>query len=370
MKIALAHDWLVTMGGAETVLEEFYYLYPDSDIYTLFSDKNNLKNTPFRGANINNSSLQNIPMFSKFYRKFPNLFPKAIEEFDFSNYDVVISSSHAVAKGLLSDAKTCHISYIHTPMRYIWDLTFDYLRRANFPAPLDWYTRNIFHQLRTWDFISSVRPDFIVANSHFIKKRIQKVYRRNAEVIYPPVTLSEKVYTDKENYYVAASRHVPYKNIPLIAQTFAQMPDKKLVILGDGPDSKKVQDICAKAPNIEYRGYTNREILMETIGKAKAFIFAAEEDFGIIPVEAQSLGTPIIAYGVGGAKETIVEDQTGIFFMEQSIDSIKEALNRFELIEDRIDYKMIASYSQRFSKERFRKEFEQYVNKVYGQFIQ
>ena len=368
MKVALIHDWLVTMGGAEIVLEELGDIYPNAPIYTLFSSPKNLIGTPFEHRTIINSSLQGLPMIEKFYRKLPNLFPKAIEELDMSGYDLIVSSSHAVAKGVLSDAKTCHISYVHTPMRYIWDLTFDYMKRANFPFPLDKYTQNVFHELRKWDVISSLRADFLVANSHFIKRRIQKVYRRDAEVIYPPVSLSDKVYTDKENYYVAASRHVPYKNIPLIAEAFAELSDRKLVILGDGPDSKKVKEICAKTKNIEYRGYLPRKEMMETIGKAKAFVFAAEEDFGILPVEAQSLGTPVITYGVGGASETVKDQKTGLFFMEQTKESIKDAVMRFESIEDKIDFNAVAQHSLQFSKERFKTEFINYAEKSYKKF--
>ncbi len=368
MKVALVHDWLVGFGGAETVLEEMLKVYPQADIYTLFSDSKFIQKTTLKDAKIHNTSLQKLPLIKKIYRKLPNLFPMAIEEFDFTGYDLVISSSHAVAKGILTDAKTCHISYVHTPMRYIWDLTFDYLRRANFPAPIAWYTKRVFHQLRTWDVISSMRPDYYIANSNFIKHRIQKVYRRDSEVIYPPVTLSEEVYTDKQDYYVAASRHVPYKNIPLIAEAFSQMPDKKLVILGDGSDSSKVLQICKNSPNIEYRGFLPREELMKTIGEAKAFVFAAEEDFGIIPVEAQSLGTPVIAYGVGGARETVIDSKTGVFFEEQSMDSICSAVQRFESMS--FDPNIVAQHSQQFSQEQFRQKLQKFVTDSYQAFQQ
>lgn len=370
MKVALAHDWLATMGGAESVLEEFHHLYPTAPIYTLLSDPKSIEDSPFRDAIVHNSFLQRIPKITKLYRKLPNLFPLAIESFDLNGYDLVISSSHAVAKGVLTDSKTCHISYMHTPMRYIWDLTFEYLKQARFIPPIDWYTKMVFHGLRTWDVISSLRPDYIVANSYYIKKRIQKIYRRDAHVIYPPVVLSDKVYTDKQNYYVAASRHVPYKNIPLIAEAFAQMKDRKLVILGDGPDSEKVKKICARAKNIEYRGYQTRDVLMETIAKAKAFVFAAEEDFGILPVEAQSLGTPVIAYGVGGARETVKDQETGLFFENQTVESIVNAVHRFERKEDTFDPKIIAAYSQQFSHQNFREEFSAYATYCYQEFHQ
>ncbi|MGL4562494.1 MAG: glycosyltransferase [Brevinema sp.] len=369
MKIALAHEWLVTMGGAENVLEQMSKLYTKAPIYTLFADKNEVNKRLAINTEIITSSMQHIPMINKIYRKLPNLFPKAVEEFDFREYDIVLSSSHAVMKGLLTDAKTCHICYMHTPMRYIWDLTHEYLEQANFPWPLSWYTKNIFHYLRNWDSASALRPDYLIANSHFIKNRIRKIYRRDAVVIYPPVELSDKIYTNKENYFVTASRHVPYKNIPLIAAAFAKMKDKKLVILGDGPDAKKVAEIARNAPNIEYLGYQNKSILMETIGKAKAFVFAAEEDFGILPVEAQSLGTPVIAFGVGGSCETVQENVTGLFFMEQTIDSMEQAVRRFELEEDKFDPLTIAAYSQKFSVERFQKELDLFVQESYKQFL-
>lgn len=370
MKTALVHDWLVTMGGAENVLEEIHRIYPDSPIHTLFSNNNVLEKTYFANAQVITSSLQKIPQISSLYRKLPNLFPKAIEEFDLREYNLVISSSHAVAKGILTNTKTCHICYMHTPMRYIWDLTHEYLNQAKFIPPINWYTQHVFHQLRMWDMISSVRPDYLIANSHFIKQRIKKIYRRDSEVIYPPVRLSEKIYTDKENYFVTASRHVPYKNIPLIAAAFTKMKDKKLVILGDGPDAKKVKHIIKDSPNIQYLGYQNRNVLMDTIGKAKAFIFAAEEDFGIMPVEAQGLGTPVIAYGVGGACETIVDHKTGLFFMEQNESSIIDAVSKFETIEDQFDSSVIATHSQKFSHIRFQDQMKNFIERSYQHFTE
>ncbi|MGL4367372.1 MAG: glycosyltransferase [Brevinemataceae bacterium] len=368
MKVALVHDWLVSMGGAETVLYEFAQLYPQACIYTLFSDSKELKKTVFADKRIINSSMQNFPGITRLYRKLPNLFPQAVEEFDMTGYDLVVSSSHAAAKGVLTDARTCHISYVHTPMRYIWDLTHEYLKRIPHFLLLEWYTKRVFHKLRMWDTLSGMRPDFLVANSHFVKNRIAKVYRRSAEVIYPAVELSQTVYTEKQNYYVAASRHVPYKNIPLIAEAFVHMPDKKLVILGDGPDSEKVQKIIKNSKNISYLGYQSRSILMDTIGKAKAFVFAAEEDFGILPVESQSLGTPVIAYGAGGALETVVANKTGIFFSDQTVQSIIDAINLFESREDKFDPSVIADYSQKFSQKRFHEEFTLFANSSYKSF--
>ncbi len=367
MKTALVHDWLVGLGGAENVLEEIFSMYPESDIYTMFSDPAYIKTTKLPPARVHNSYLQNIPKIQSVYRKIPNLFPMAIEEFDLTGYDVVLSSSHAAAKGVLTDSKTCHISYIHSPMRYIWDLTFEYLKGIN-PEPLRWYTKKVFHNLRIWDAASSLRPDYLIANSHYIKRRIKKIYRRDAEVIYPPVELSGVIYNDKKDYYAASSRLVPYKNIPLIAESFAKMPDKKLIIIGDGPDKSKVEAICTKAKNIEYMGFQKRDVLMKTIGEAKAFIFAAEEDFGIMPVEAQSLGTPVIAYGVGGATESVVSGVTGMFFDEQSTDSIIKAVNNFENNEDRFDYGKIAEHSKNFSTEQFKSKLDDFVKRSYEEF--
>lgn len=351
MKIVLAHDWLVDMAGAESVLAEIHRLYPRAPIYTLFAK--NIESSPFAGAEIITSPMQKIPAIEKLYRKMPNLFPWAISRLH-TDADVLLSSSHAAAKALPRAAHTIHICYIHTPMRYVWDLAPQYL--ASLPFFLRPYARGVFASLKKWDIKTAANVDYFIANSQYIRKRVQDAYKRDAEVIYPPVHLADAPVLPKQNVYVTASRHVPYKKIPLIAEAFAQMPDKKLIILGDGTDFAKVQQIAARAPNIQCLGYLPSKEMFAEIGRAKAFVFAAEEDFGILPVEAQSLGTPVIAFRKGGVCETVVEGKTGVFFEQQSLASIKEAVSAFEKIEDKFDPSAIAAHTQKFSAQRFREE--------------
>lgn len=363
MEIALAHDWLVDMAGAESVLAEMHRLYPEAPIYTLFAK--NLRHTPFADARIIASPMQKLPAVEKLYRKLPNLFPWAVSRL-YTDADLLLSSSHAAAKALPKASGTCHICYIHTPMRYVWDLAPQYL--ASLPFFLRPYARMVFRNLRHWDIKTSANVDFFIANSQYIRKRVQDAYGRDADVIYPPVHLAEAPVAHKENYYVTASRHVPYKKIPLIAEAFAAMPDKTLVVLGDGTDFAKVQGIAARAPNVICKGYLPRKEMFEEIGRAKAFVFAAEEDFGILPVEAQSLGTPVIAFKRGGACETVAEGKTGLFFEEQNAQAIREAVRAFEKIEDRFDPAAVAAHVQKFSAARFRKELSAAVEAKYQEF--
>jgi glycosyltransferase involved in cell wall biosynthesis len=329
IKTALVHDWLTGMRGGERVLEAIYELFP-SPVYTLVHTKN-FQSDIINPKQIITSSIQKIPFSGRLYRKMPALFPKAIEEFDLSDYDIILSSSHAAAKGVLTHSSQLHICYMHTPMRYAWDLYFQYLREAKMEkGPLGWYARKTLHNIRTWDIISAGRADHIIANSRYIARRIKKVYGRDADVIYPPVNtdyfdLSEK----KDDYYLTASQMTPYKKIDLIADAFKKMPDRKLLVIGDGPELKMVKRAAAGSKNIELLGYQPREMLKHYMQKAKAFIFAAEEDFGIIPVEAQACGTPVIAFGKGGVLETVIDKETGVFFERQEVSSIVEAVLRF-----------------------------------------
>ncbi|MGL5721122.1 MAG: glycosyltransferase [Brevinema sp.] len=366
MKTVLAHDWLVDIAGAESVLAEMAGLYPDAPIFTLFHS--DLSHTPFTNATVHHSFLQHIPKIEKFYRKIPNLFPPAVAQMKLGDADLLLSSSHAAIKALPKGENTCHICYIHTPMRYIWDLSEQYL--ASLPWILRPYARFVFSGLRKWDKSTADNVDFFIANSHYIRERVERIYGRTAEVVYPPVDLVDSPVLDKENIFVTASRHVPYKKIPMIAEAFASMPDKKLIILGDGTDFAKVQEIAARAPNIECKGYLPREQMLAEIGRAKAFVFAADEDFGILPVEAQGLGTPVIAFGKGGVTETVVHEKTGVFYKEQTTESLCKAIAHFETIEDRFDPATIAQHAQQFSREVFREKYQDCVHKCYQQFTQ
>jgi glycosyltransferase involved in cell wall biosynthesis len=369
MKTAIVHEWLTTFAGSEKVVEEIYEVFP-SPIYTLFTDKQMVANSRLSGAEIHTSSLQRVPMITKLYRKLLALFPRKIEEFDLRGYDVVISSSHSVAKGVLTDSNQLHICYIHTPVRYAWDLYFRYLEEAGLKRGIKRsYAEKVLHELRKWDIISANRVDYFIANSKNIARRVNKIYRREAEVIYPPVNVHEFTLKEKkDNYYLAASRFVAYKKIDLIVKAFTRMPDKRLAVIGDGPDMKKIKKIAAGHSNIELLGYRPFPELRDHMQNAKGFLFAADEDFGIMPVEAQACGTPVIAYGAGGALETVVDGATGLFFNEQTPECIIDAVERFEKNTDRRDPKKIRKHAEKFSTEVFRKSMKEFVEKKYGEF--
>jgi glycosyltransferase involved in cell wall biosynthesis len=368
MKIALVHDWLVTLAGAEKVLEAIYQVYP-APIFTLVADKQKLKGTLFENANIFTSFIQKLPFSKSKYRNYLPFFPLAIEQFDFSDYDVIISSSHAVAKGVLVSANQLHICYCHTPMRYAWDLYHPYLKETKLNKGLKGYIVKLtLHYIRLWDSISANRVDYFIANSRHVAERIKKIYKCDSTVIYPPVDVNKfELNFKKEDFYLTVSRLVPYKKIDLIVEAFSQMPDKKLVVIGDGPDFKRIKAKARK--NVELLGYQPFEIIKDYMQKARAFIFAAEEDFGITPVEAQACGTPVVAFGKGGTLETVIEGKTGIFFKEQTVESLVEAVNYFEKIEDKFDCSIIRQNAERFSKKRFKKEFKEFVDKKIEEFF-
>ncbi|MDJ0652111.1 MAG: glycosyltransferase family 4 protein [Simkaniaceae bacterium] len=358
MQVALIHDWLTTIGGAEKVLKSLAETLP-SDLFTLVKDPKRLIGTPFESMNIKTSFIQKLPRAEKKYRFYLPLFPLAIEQFDLSAYDLVISSSHATAKGVLTHAEQIHICYCHTPMRYAWDLYQQYLRESNLKSGLKGILAKFFlHYLRMWDAHSSARVDAYVANSHYVARRIKKLYQRKASVIYPPVNLDYfDLEENKEDFYLTVSRMVPYKKIDLIVEAFSQMPDKKLVVIGDGPEREKIKGKAKK--NIEILGFQDDQILRNYLQKAKGFIFAALEDFGILPVEAQACGTPVIAFGKGGALETVIDQQTGLFFPEQTVSSLIKAVETFE--KKVFDSKVVRTHAETFREEVFKEKFQALV---------
>ena len=368
IKVAIVHDWLVAYAGAERVLEEIINCYPDADLFSVvdFIPKNErgfLKNKP-----VKTSFIQKLPFAKKKYRTYLPFMPLAVEQFDLSGYDIVISSSHAVAKGVITGPDQLHISYVHSPMRYAWDLQHQYLKETGLDRGLKgWLAKRELHKLRMWDLRTANGVDHFLANSRFIARRIWKMYRREATVIYPPVDVdSFSPCKQKEGFFLTASRMVPYKKIDLIAEAFSLMPDKRLYIIGDGPDFDKVKSKAGA--NVELLGYQPFEVLRNYMQRAKAFVFAAEEDFGIVPVEAQACGTPVIAYGKGGALETVTEGETGLFFDAQTPSSIIEAVKRFEDMKDRFIPSKIREKTLRFSKDRFRQEFSSFVNDAWESF--
>jgi len=258
-----------------------------------------------------------------------------------------------------------HISYVHSPIRYAWDLQGQYLKEANLTEGLkSWLARWQLHKIRLWDYRTGAGVDYYAANSRFIARRIHKIYGRDAQVIYPPVDMDDfQLCEQKKHYYVTAQRMVPYKKVALIVEAFSQMPDKELLVLGDGPDMEKVRK-AATTPNIKILGYQSKEDLVQFVREAKAFVFAAEEDFGIAPVEAQACGTPVLAYGAGGALETVEEGCTGLFFQYQSVESIIEAVERFEEGGVKYSAAQIRQAASKFSQQRFIKEFSALVERA------
>ncbi len=361
MKTALVHDWLLSsVGGSENCFREIYSLYP-SPVYTLSWNPDAFQETELADAVVHSSFIERIPWAGKKFKSYLlPLFPLAIEQFDLKEYDLILSSSHCVAKSVLSNPDQLHICYCYTPMRYAWDLSPDYFKEAKLDRGVKGaFAKIALNYLRGWDVHSANRVDHFVAISHFVARRIWRVYRRKADVIYPPVNTDFfRPGGKKDEYYLAASRLVSYKKIDLLVEAFATMPDRKLIVVGDGPEMAKIKKLAA--PNIELLGYQSDAKLLELMQQAKAFVFAAIEDFGIIPLEAIAAGTPVIALRKGGVAELIEEGKTGLFFEEQTIDSIRDAVDRFEK-RDGWDPELLRSQALLFSKDRFRSEFQTYV---------
>jgi glycosyltransferase involved in cell wall biosynthesis len=363
MRSVIVHDWLISQGGAELVLEEIYKLYP-SPIYTLLYDSVNFSESWLQNAEVHTSFIQKLPMSKKYYRYYLPLFPLAIEQFDLSEFDLIISSSHAVAKGVLKHTRQTHICYCHTPIRYAWDLYHQYIKQLNLDKGMKGFiAKLIFHYIRMWDYTSSQRVDHFVANSQSVAERIKKTYGRTAEVIYPPVdtdffSINEK----REDYYITVSRLVPYKRVDIVVGAFSLRKDKKLLVVGDGPDYERLKRMAGK--NVEFLGRLSRVHLRSYLEKARAFVYMAEEDFGIAMVEAQACGIPVIAYGKGGASEVVINEKTGILFWKQTPEELLKAIDRFERLEESFIPKSIRANAERFSKEVFRKKFMAFVNSV------
>jgi glycosyltransferase involved in cell wall biosynthesis len=361
-KTTLVYDWLVTIGGGEKTLESIYECFP-APIHTLVYDRSAMANTAFAKAEVRPSFLQKIPFSTSCYRYLLSLFPSAIEQFNLNKYELILSTSHAVAKGVLSHAEQLHLCYCLSPMRYAWDLTHHYLQDL---GPLQkTLARLALHRLRNWDIASLNRVDHFAAISHYIARRIKKIYGRDSEVIYPPVDTDRIPFQEsKESFYLTVSRLVPYKKIDLLVEAFSQIPDKKLVVIGDGPEMKKIKQKAGK--NIEILGHQSDNVVREHLKKAKGFLFAAEEDFGIAVVEAQAAGTPVIAYGQGAALETVVAGETGLFFDAQTVPSLLKTVHQFE--QRAFNPHSIRRHAEQFSKHRFQKEFQDFVTRKLREF--
>lgn len=364
MKKALISDWYYVNGGAEKVIHSINSIWDNFDHFALIDFLNDEdRKFILNGKKAKTSFIQKLPTVKKNHRKFLQLFPIAIEQFDLRDYDLIISSSSAVAKGIKTNKNQLHICYCHSPMRYAWDLREQYLKDAGLNKGLKGlYAKSVLDKIQKWDLSNSDNVDFFIANSKHIAERIKKIYNRESTVIYPPVDVDffslEEI---KEDYYFTASRLVPYKKTQLIVEAFNELPHLKLIVAGDGPELEKLQKTAQN--NIQFVGYIENKKLRSLMQKAKAFVFAAEEDFGIIPVEAQACGTPVIALAKGGTLETVIENKTGIFFVEQSAEKIKEAVLNFET--KNFDPQIIREHAVTFSKQRFEKEIKEFVGTKY-----
>ncbi|MDY6847460.1 MAG: glycosyltransferase family 4 protein [Chloroflexota bacterium] len=368
MKTCFVHEYLIDYGGAEQVLKGLLEIWPNSPIFTLIYDQDGNCKEIIQSTEVIGSFLNKMPFAKRKHRAYLPLMPLAIEQLDLSGYDVIISASHAIAKGVITGPDQLHIGYIHTPIRYAWDMQEPYLAHAGLDKGLkSFFTRALLHYLRLWDMRTVPGVDYYIANSKFIARRIMKLYKREAEVIYPPVGITRfNVRAEKEDFYVTLSRLVSYKKVDLIVRAFNQMPDKKLVVVGDGPELKSLKNIASS--NITFLGFQSESVVEDILQRARAFIYAAEEDFGIVPVEAQACGTPVIAYGRGGALETVVPGKTGFFFYEQSAEGLIEAVKAFEG-SPTLDAWVIRKNAEKFSKDRFKREIKTFVDGKAAQFF-
>lgn len=361
MKVALVLDWLVTYAGAERVVEQIIRLYPQLEIFALVDFLEGKQRDFLQGRPVKTSFIQKLPKAKTKYRSYLPLMPLAVEQFDVSSYDLVISSSHAVAKGVITGPDQVHVCYCHSPIRYAWDLQHQYLKESALEqGAKSMLARWLLHKVRLWDYRTANGVDVFMANSSYIARRIRKVYGRDSEVVFPPVAVQDfDVRTQKDDFYFTASRMVPYKKIEVIVEAFRSMPDKQLVVIGEGPQFERIKSLAG--PNVRLLGYQPFDVLRDHMQRAKAFVFAAEEDFGIIPVEAQACGTPVIAFKRGGALETVVDGVTGVFFPDQTPASVVEAVTDFERL-PAFDPAVLRANAERFSQQAFDQRFRAVVD--------
>ncbi len=358
-RIAIVHDFFRCYAGSERVVGEMLRVFPQADIFSLFDFLPDDQRSFLQGKTVRTSFLQNMPLARSRHRAYLPLMPLAIESLDVSAYDLILSSSHLAAKGVLTAPHQLHICYCHSPARFAWDLQEQYLTQSGLHRGLrGWAARLLLHYIRGWDVKSANGVDLFLSNSHYVRRRIEKAYRRDATTIYPPVAIEKfPLQPTKQNYYVTVSRLVPYKRVDLIVEAFSRMPEKQLVVIGEGPEAAKIRRLARS--NVQLLGYQPDNIVLHHLQNARAFLFAAEEDFGIAPVEAQACGTPIIAFQRGGATETVIDGKTGLFFPHQTPESLIQAVKEFE--QQSFNPIAISSHAASFSREAFQRNFRHEV---------
>jgi glycosyltransferase involved in cell wall biosynthesis len=370
-RVAIVFEWFQKFGGAERIVTEMWRAFPGAELFAVVHEPENLLGTPLAGVSVRTSFIQLLPWVKKRYRSYLPLMPIAVEQFDLRLYDLVLSSSHSVAKGVLTGSDQLHVSYTHTPVRYAWDLYQDYLAESGMGCGIgSWPARLILHYLRLWDVSAANRVDAYLVNSYYVARRINKLYRRPAQVVYAPQYVDRYSHqVPREDFFVTVSRFVPYKRLDLIVKTFSQMR-KPLIVIGDGPDRPKVEREAG--PSIKLLGNQPDEVVIDHLQRAKAFVFAADEDFGSANVEAQAAGCPVIAYGKGGALETVIgwpaPHATGVFFDTQTSGALQAAVNLFETHEHEIRAEACRRNAERFRQERFRQEFRAALEELWNKF--
>lgn len=359
LNIALVHDWLTGMRGGEKILEVLCELYPHATIHTLIHNKGVMSPTIER-MKIKTSFIQHLPLKSVQYRNYLPLMPRAIESMDFSRYDLLISSSHAVAKGALPDSRAVHICYCHTPMRYLWDQYDEYFGKDRAGLLTRMAMASLAGYLRRWDVRSCDRVHHFIANSQNVAGRIARLYHRSSDVIYPPVNVSQFLLSQKDDgYYLIVSALVPYKKIDLAIRAF-NTSGERLVIVGSGPEREKLTKLANR--NIEFLGWQDDTELSKLYAGCRALIFPGEEDFGIVPLEAMASGKPVVAFGKGGALETVVADgeyPTGVFFFDQTTDALLAAIESLSKI--KTDPHAIRRHAELFDRPVFKQKIADFI---------
>lgn len=364
MKIAVVHEWLVDWAGSERVLEQIISCYPSADLFALVDFLDARNRDKILGKRATTSFLQRAPFARSRLAAYLPLMPFAVEQLDLSGYDIVISSSHAVAKGVVTGPDQLHLSYVHSPMRYAWDQQHQYLRGPSGRGLRGITTRGLLHYLRLWDSRTATGVQAFAANSHYVARRIWKVYRRHSTVIYPPVDTERfSPKQTKSDFFLCASRLMPYKRVDVIVDAFTGMRDKRLIVIGSGPEYRSVRKRAGS--NVAFLGHQPDDVLLEHLQNASALVFAAEEDFGILPVEAQACGTPVIAFGRGGTRESVCDENsaapTGMFFHTQSAPAIQDVVREFERNRHLFSAQACRANAERFCHARFRQEFMKFV---------
>jgi len=365
-RAAVVHEWLLDYAGSERVLREILEVLPQADLFTLIDRPDEELRAAIPRRAKATSFLQSAPSPRRWLRYYVPLMPLAVEHLDLSGYDIVVSSSHAVAKGAITGPNQMHLSYVHTPMRYAWDLQHEYLRAAGLDRGLrGWAARLALHRLRTWDARTAHGVDAFLANSHYVARRIRKAYRREAEVLHPPVDVSGFLPAGrKEDFYLTVSRLEGYKRVDLLVEAFGRMPERRLVVIGDGPEMRRLRSFAR--PNVRLLGRLPTADVRDHMQRARAFLFAGIEDFGIVIAEAQACGTPVIAYADGGAAEIVLGEQspqpTGVLFPEQSVGSLIDAVRRFEQDPERFPAAACRDNAMRFEPGRFRQRFRELLD--------